>query len=129
LNYIVTTTRYASGRKAAPKEPLMIAGDIVRLRFTNVADLQLEVTMEEHAGHYMLRTEALRPKVYRDDFRTEVLDGAGRKVTEVGGRQKTLFSTVLDSFPTGLIRDDETGLDFAVENFGLAPGEAVYGFG
>jgi hypothetical protein len=99
----------------------MIAGDI--------ADPQLEVALEEHADYYLLRTEALCLKVYRDDFRAEVLDTAGRKVTEVGGRQKTLFSTALDSFPTGLIHDDDTGLDFAVENFTLAPGEAVYGLG
>jgi len=95
----------------------------------DIADSELDVTLEEHSDYYLLRTQSLCLKVYRTDFRTEVLDAAGHKVTEVGGRQKTLFSTVLDSFPTGVIHDDETGMNFAVENFTLSPGEAVYGFG
>ncbi len=95
----------------------------------DITDPQLEVTLQEHDDHYLLRTEALRLKVYREDFRTEVQDAAGRQVTEIGGRQKTLFSTVIDAFPTGLIHDHETGMHFAVENFTLTPGEAVYGFG
>ena len=117
----VYRVRLAAGDRVPDNVTPMIAGDI--------ADPQLEVTLEECADHYLLRTDALCLKVYREDFRTEVMDAAGRKVTEVGGRQKTLFSTVLDSFPSGLIHDDESGMDFAVENFTLAPGEAVYGFG
>jgi len=117
----VYRVRLAAGDRVPDNITPMIASDI--------ADPQLEVTLEEHPDHYLLRTGALCLRVHREDFRTEVLDSAGHKVTEVGGRQKTLFSTVLDSFPTGLIHDDETGLDFAVENFTLAPGEAVYGFG
>jgi alpha-D-xyloside xylohydrolase len=117
----VYRVRLAAGDRVPDNVTPMIAADI--------AHPQLEVTLEEHADHYLLRTTALCLKVYRQDFRTEVLDTAGRKVTEVGGRQKTLFSTMLDSFPTGLIHDSDTGMDFAVENFTLAPGEAVYGFG
>jgi hypothetical protein len=117
----VYRVRLAAGDSVPDNITPMIASDI--------ADPQLEVTLEEHPSHYLLRTSALCLKVYRDDFRTEVLDAAGRKVTEAGGKQKTLFSTVLDSFPSGLIHDDESGMDFAVENFTLAPGEAVYGFG
>jgi hypothetical protein len=121
--------RLAAGDNVPENITPMIASDIT--------DLQLEVALEEYGDHYLLRTSELCLKVYselclkvyRDDFRTEVLDAAGRKVTVTGGRQKTLFSTVLDSFPSGLIHDDESGMDFAVENFTLAPGEAVYGFG
>jgi len=113
--------RLATGDNVPDNITPMIASDIT--------DPQLEVALEEYGEYYLLRTSELCLKVYRDDFRTEVLDVAGGKVTVTGGRQKTLFSTVLDSFPSGLIRDDESGMDFAVENFTLAPGEAVYGFG
>jgi len=112
----------------------LCAGDSVPDNLTpmiasDISNPQLEVKLEEHGDYFLLRTSALSLKIYRDDFRTEVLDTAGRKLTEAGGRQKTLFSTVLDSFPTGLIHDDETGMDYAVENFTLSPGEAIYGFG
>ncbi|MBU1660329.1 MAG: DUF4968 domain-containing protein, partial [Chloroflexi bacterium] len=117
----VYRVRLAAGGSVPENNTPMIASDI--------SDPQLEVTLEEHAEYFLLRTRALSLKVYRDDFRTEVLNATGRKVTESGGRQKTLFSTVLDSFPSGLIHDDDSGLDFAVENFTLSPGEAVYGFG
>jgi len=106
-----------------------VPDNIMPMIDSDIADSQLEVALEEHGDYYLLRTSELCLKVYRDDFRTEVLDAAGRKVTEAGGRQKTLISTVLDSFPSGLIRDDESGMGFAVENFTLAPGESVYGFG
>ena len=112
--------RLAAGSSVPDNITPMIASDIT--------DQQLEVTLEENADHYLLRTSVLSLKIYRDDFRTEVLDAEGHKVTESGGRQKTLFSTVLDSFPSGLIHDD-SGLDFAVENFTLSPAEAIYGFG
>ncbi|MCD4752697.1 MAG: DUF4968 domain-containing protein [Anaerolineaceae bacterium] len=113
--------RLSAGNSVPDNVTPMIASDI--------SDPQLEVTLEEHADYFLLHTSALNLKIYRDDFRTEVLDTAGHKVTESGGRQKTLFSTVLDSFPSGLIHDDDSGLDFAVENFTLSPSEAVYGFG
>lgn len=117
----VYRVRLAVGEDVPENVTPMIAGDIV--------DPQLKVTLDETPDYYLLSTGELRIKVYRDDFRAEVLDHAGHKVTEAGGRQKTLFSTALDSFPTGLVHDDETGMDFAVENFTLAPGEAIYGFG
>ncbi len=113
--------RLATGRDVLENSTPMVA--------TDIANTGLDVTLDEHVDHYMLRTDALQLKVYREDFRTEVFDAAGHKITEVGGRQKTLFSTVLDSFPTGFIHDDETGHDFAIENFTLSPGEAIYGFG
>ena len=113
--------RLAKGDSVPENVTPMIVGDL-----TNP---HLEVTLEEHADFYMLRTPALGLKIHRRDFRVEVLNPSGGKVTEVGGRTKTLFSTVLDSFPTGLIDDEASGLHFAVENFTLAPGEAIYGFG
>jgi len=113
--------RLAIGRDVPDNDTPMVA--------TDITDPDLDVALEEHADHYVLRTAALQLKVYREDFRTEVFDAAGHKITEAGGRQKTLFSTVLDSFPTGFIHDDETGHDFAIENFTLSPGEAVYGLG
>ncbi|MEA3441447.1 MAG: glycoside hydrolase family 31 protein [Chloroflexota bacterium] len=112
----------------------LAAGSCVRDNVTpmitsDITDPQLEVTLEEHSDHYLLSTKALCLKIYREDFRTEVLDTAGRKVTEIGGRQKTLFSTVLDSFPTGIIHDNDSSMGFVVENFTIAPNEAIYGFG
>ncbi|MCD4671467.1 MAG: DUF4968 domain-containing protein [Anaerolineaceae bacterium] len=112
----------------------LAVGDSVPDNFTpmiasDINDPKLEVTLEEYANYFLLYTSALSLKIYRRDFRTEVLDANGRKITESGGRQKTLFSTVLDSFPSGLIRDDKNGMDFAVENFTLSPDEAIYGFG
>ena len=113
--------RLAAGDHVPDHITPMISGEI--------SDPKLEVSLEEHSDHFLLSTSVLSLKIYRDDFRTEVLDISGRKITETGGRQKTLFSTVLDSFPSGLIHDDKNDVDFAVENFTLSPDEAIYGFG
>ena len=106
-----------------------VLNNITPMIVSDISDPELEVVLEENADYVLLRTSMLSLKIYREDFRTEVLDANGHKITEAGGRQKTLFSTVLDSFPSGLIRDDKNGMDFAVENFTLSPSEAIYGFG
>jgi hypothetical protein len=61
----VYRVRLAAGDCVSDKVTPMIASDIT--------DPQLEVTLEEQPDHYLLRTRALCLKIYREDFRTEVM--------------------------------------------------------
>ena len=73
-----------------------------------------------------IRTEHLHWRVELSPFRMVAMNGNGGLLTEVGGKEKNFFGK-WDSLNTGLIHNDEQLL--ATENFSLAPGEAVYGFG
>jgi len=83
---------------------------------------------EEHEDHYALTSPEIKVLVYRKDFRIEVTNPEGKTVV-MGGPQKDGFPNVVDTLPLGLVTDQETGRCFAVHNFELKPGEAVYGFG
>ena len=93
-----------------------------------VPDCAIDLTCEEHEDRYEIASPELRLVLHRDDFRIEVLGPEGR-VTVIGARQGDGFMNLVDTLPLGFVSDRETGRDFAVNSFRLAPGEAVFGFG
>jgi alpha-D-xyloside xylohydrolase len=113
--------RLARGDSVPPNATPMLAGDI--------ADAALEVSFEETLDAYILATAKLRLKIFKEAFRIEIFDGAGRRITESGSKTKNEFPNTMDAFPLGFIRDRACRRSYGVESFTLHPGEAVYGLG
>ncbi len=73
-----------------------------------------------------VKTACLEWRIEKNPFRMVAIGPDGRVVTEIGGREKNFFGN-WDSLNTGLIHND--GQFLATENFSIAPGEGIYGFG
>ena len=118
----------------------VISPRVVRVRYAEAADVpenstpmrvgtvdpgeKPEISADEKG--VSIRTAHLRCRMEFSPFQMTVCDGNGTVLTTVGGREKNFFAQ-WDSLNTGLIQQD--GHFLATENFSLAPGEAVYGFG
>ena len=87
-----------------------------------------EPEFREYDDRYELKSPELTLVIHRADFRIEVLGPEGRVAT-MGGRQKDGFPNVVDTLPMGFFTDPEIDRTFAVNNFELRPGEAVFGLG
>nr|MDO8113360.1 glycoside hydrolase family 31 protein [Candidatus Sigynarchaeota archaeon] len=92
-------------------------------------DPELKVDFREETACYSISTTELVLKVYKDDFRIEIVNMNGEVVTESSGRSKNDFAMALDSFPLGFIKDKASNRLYGVESFLIYPGEAIYGLG
>ena len=95
----------------------------------DLADPRLTVVFQETPDRFILKSPKLKLTLFKQDFRIEIFDGRGRRLTESGGRMKNAFPNAQDSWPTGFVADQGSGMSFAVENWTLNPGEATYGLG
>jgi len=95
----------------------------------DISDPDLDVQMQEEPDRYLLSTSALRLAVYKEHFRIEISDASGSVITTSGGQTRNMFPIAIDAFPLGFIKTKEIPRSYGVENFVLAPGEAVFGLG
>jgi alpha-D-xyloside xylohydrolase len=95
----------------------------------NVADETCKVELTENEDHYCLRTRKLSLRIYKTDFRIELYDSAGKKITTTGGRTDNHFGIAFDSYPLGFIRDRRYKHWYAVNAFDLSHDESIYGLG
>lgn len=89
----------------------------------------LTVQMREETDRYLLTTAKLRLAIYKEHFRIEIFDARGSLITTSGGQTRNRFPIAIDAFPLGFIKMKRNPRSYGVENFGLAPGEAVFGLG
>lgn len=99
----------------------MIANDI--------RDDLCRVDLIEEKGLYRIETGRMSLRVYKEDFRIELYDSHGRKITSSGGRTDNHFGIAFDSYPMGFIRDRRHKYWYAVCSFDLSHGESIYGLG
>lgn len=104
-----------------PSTTPMVCGD--------VTDDACVVELVEDEECYRLTTPQLALVVHKRDFRIELLDAGGRRITSFGGRTDNHFGIALDSFPMGFVRDRRFSRRFAVNSFDLAHDESIYGLG
>jgi alpha-D-xyloside xylohydrolase len=95
----------------------------------DIRDPDLAVQMQEEPDCYLLSTSALRLAVYKEHFRIEISDAQGSLITTSGGQTRNMFPIAIDAFPLGFIKTKGSAGSYGVENFVLAPGEAVFGLG
>lgn len=91
------------------------------------ATCKVELTEDEHC--YRLQTRKLSLHVYKRDFRIELYDPDGRKITSSGGRTDNHFGIAFDSYPMGFVRDRRHRHWYAVNAFDLSHDESIYGLG
>lgn len=113
--------RLREGREVLDEPTPMIASDI--------RDPGCRVELDENDSHFRLSTSKLVLRISRSDFRIEVFDASGRRLTQTGGRTDNGFGIVYDAYPLGLLKDRKHDRWFATESFALAHGEAIYGLG
>jgi len=99
----------------------MVANDI------NDEGCQVELTEDDHC--YRLRTRGLSLHVYKVDFRIELYDRDGKRITASGGKTDNHFGIAYDSYPMGFVRDRRHKLWYAVNSFDLTHDESIYGLG
>jgi alpha-D-xyloside xylohydrolase len=95
----------------------------------DIRDPDMTVQMYEEPDRYILTTSILRLTVYKECFRIEICDATGSLITTSGGQTRNMFPIAIDAFPMGFIKMKGKHLSYGVENFVLAPGEAVFGLG
>jgi len=95
----------------------------------SISDPGLALQMQEEPDRYLLSSPALRLAIYKDHFRIEISDARGSLITTSGGQTRNMFPIAIDAFPLGFIKTKEIPRSYGVENFVLAPGEAVFGLG
>ena len=118
----------------------LVSDRVFRIRYSEAGDVPANHTpvlagaVGEHEGRVtsdderlVFSTDQMRVEVALKPLTVSVADAAGRRVCEVGGREKNLLSH-WDAYNTGICRTRD-GDPLAVECFALRPGEAVYGFG
>ncbi len=96
---------------------------------SDVTDDNCDVELVEDGDCYRLRTSKLQLVIHKTDFRVELFDAEGRKLTSLGGKTDNHFGIALDSFPIGFVRDRRYPNRYAVNAFDLAHDEAIYGLG
>lgn len=88
---------------------------------------KVELIEDEHC--YRLTTSQLSLHVYKSDFRIELYDKDGNKITTSGGKTDNHFGIAIDSYPVGFIRDKRHKHWYAVNSFDLSHDESIYGLG
>ncbi|MCB1615133.1 MAG: glycoside hydrolase family 31 protein [Pseudomonadales bacterium] len=99
----------------------MIANDIT--------DKDCKVELTEDACCYRLKTAKLSLHIYKKDFRIELYDNKGKKITSCGGKTDNQFGIAMDSYPLGFVRDRRHRQWYAVNSFDLTHDESIYGLG
>ncbi|MDZ7783552.1 MAG: glycoside hydrolase family 31 protein [Halioglobus sp.] len=99
----------------------MIANDIT--------DDDCKVDLIEDDLCYRLQTGKLGLRVYKADFRIELFDRDGNRITSTGGRTDNHFGISYDSYPMGFVRDRRHKYWYAVNAFDLTHDESIYGLG
>jgi len=95
----------------------------------DIRDLDCRVDLAEETDRYTLSSAALQLHIYKSDFRIEIFDAAGRKLTRTGGRTDNGFGLAYDAYPLGFVKESRRGRWHATESFELTHGECIYGFG
>jgi len=96
---------------------------------SDIEDPDCRVELQEVDTHYCLSTPRLQLRIYKLDFRIEVFDEDGKKLTQTGGRTDNGFGVACDAYPLGFIKDRRHKHRYATESFSLDHGEAIYGLG
>jgi alpha-glucosidase (family GH31 glycosyl hydrolase) len=109
------------GEKVPPHETPMVSGSIKDEGFS--ADLT------EHPDRYIVSTSDITLHLYKENFKMKIYDKNGSLVTESGSRTHNEFTNATDAFPMGFVKNRKPKKLYAVENFNLQPGEAIYGLG
>lgn len=95
----------------------------------DIRDEACKVELMEDENRYRLQTSKLSLHVYKTDFRIELYDSDGKKVTSTGGRTDNHFGIAFDSYPMGFVRDRRYKHWYAVNSFDLSHDESIYGLG
>jgi alpha-D-xyloside xylohydrolase len=95
----------------------------------DITDPSCEVELTEDEQCYRLQTRKLSLHVHKRDFRIELYDRDGRKITSCGGRTDNHFGIAFDSYPLGFVRDRRHRHWYAVNAFDLSHDESIYGLG
>lgn len=95
----------------------------------DITDDSCKVDLIEDEHCYRLQTGKLRLHIQKADFRIEVFDGDGNKITSTGGRTDNHFGITYDSYPMGFVRDRRHKHWYAVNSFDLTHDESIYGLG
>ncbi len=117
----VYRVRLKEGGGFLAKDTPMIANDI--------RDDLCRVDLIEEEACYRIETGRMRLHVYKKDFRIELYNSHGRKITSSGGRTDNHFGIAFDSYPMGFVRDRRHKHWYAVSSFDLSHGESIYGLG
>jgi len=95
----------------------------------DIRDDRCQVHVSEDDRCYRLQTKKLCLHIYKTDFRIELYDARGNKITRSGGRTDNHFGLVYDAYPMGFVRDKRHKHWYAVESFELSHDESIYGLG
>lgn len=95
----------------------------------NIIDSSCQVDLTENDQCYCLRTKKISLYIYKSDFRIELFDNNGNKITSFGGRTDNHFGIAFDSYPMGFVRDRRYKQQYAVNAFDLSHDESIYGLG
>lgn len=95
----------------------------------DITDASCSVELSEDDERYCLATARLRLHIYKRDFRIELYDGDGHRITRFGGRTDNHFGIAFDSYPLGFVRDRRHRHWYGVCAFDLSHDEAIYGLG
>lgn len=95
----------------------------------DLTDSDCKVECVESDDCYRLQTPKLSLHIYKSDFRIELFDAAGKKITSNGGKTDNHFGIAYDSYPMGFVRDKRYRQSYAVNAFDLSHDEAIYGLG
>jgi alpha-D-xyloside xylohydrolase len=95
----------------------------------DIRDVSCKVDFIEDELCYRLQTGKLSLRVYKTDFRIELYDKDGNKITTSGGKTDNHFGITYDSYPMGIVRDRRHKLWYAVNSFDLTHDESIYGLG
>jgi len=95
----------------------------------DITDDDCKVDLHEDEQCYRLQTSKLSLHIYKDDFRIEIYDRDGNRITSSGGRTDNHFGITYDSYPMGFVRDKRHKHWYAVNSFDLTHDESIYGLG
>ncbi|MFO8101492.1 MAG: alpha-glucosidase domain-containing protein [Dehalococcoidia bacterium] len=95
----------------------------------DIEDETCQVNLEEDEVCYRLKTKKLALHICKNDFRIELYDAAGNRITRSGGRTDNGFGVAFDAYPLGFIKDKRHRRWYAVESFELSHDESIYGLG
>lgn len=95
----------------------------------DIKDDKCEVELIEDELCYRLKTDKLSLHIYKTNFRIELYDCDGNKITSCGGKTDNHFGIAMDSYPLGFMRDRRYKHWYAVNSFDLTHDESIYGLG
>jgi alpha-D-xyloside xylohydrolase len=111
--------RYSEGRSVPENETPMLVDFAL-------SPSKCEITEDD--DRVTIKTAEIEARISLNPYRVEVFDLSGQMICGVGGPEKNNFCS-WDSYSTGICRETANGRPIGVENFDLAPGEAIYGLG